>query len=138
MVFFVTCPAARGALTPTVVYVARDKKATGAKRVTFELFGLDGAAASQDTVFSAVPAREAYTKPGDLQPNTRTKNDPPWISGAWRPDDRPGVCAVAANWRVQGDKAELWMWEEATECPRDALPKYESKVDKKSPPLVGP
>jgi hypothetical protein len=39
---------------------------------------------------------------------------------------------------VQGDKAELWLWEEATECPRDATPKYQRKVDRKPPVLVAP
>jgi hypothetical protein len=137
VLFFVTCPAARGALTPLVVYVARDASGRGAKRVKFELLAADGTTTTRDTVFSAVPAREAYTETGDVQPHTRTRNDPPWISGAWRPDDRPGVCAVAANWRLQGEKAELWFWEEAKDCPQNALPKYESRVDKKPPPLVG-
>jgi hypothetical protein len=136
-VFLVTCPAERGALTPIAAYVARDAKGQGAKRVTFETLATDGTPAANDTVLSAVVAREAYTEPGDNQPFTRTRNDPPWFSGAWRPADRPGVCAVAANWRLQGDKAELYFWEEATECPAGTLPKYQTKLDRQPPPLVG-
>jgi hypothetical protein len=136
--FLVTCPAERGKLTPIAAYVARDAKGHGAKRLSFELLGEDGAAsATGDTVLSAVVAREAFTAPGDPQANTRVRNDTPWLSGAWRPDDRPGVCAVAASWRIAGDKAELRYWEEAKECPKDALPKYETRLDKQLPPLVG-
>jgi hypothetical protein len=138
VVFFVTCPAVtKGGLTPTVVYVARDAKAAGARRVKFELLTSEGTTKTEDIVFSAVPAREAYTEEGDLTPNTKVKMDTPWFSGAWRPDDRDGVCAVAANWKLDGDKAELWYWEEASDCPKNAVPKYQAKLDKKPPPLVG-
>ena len=88
-------------------------------------------------LYSVTPAREAFTKEGDQQPHAHVKNDTPWLVGAWAPDDRPGVCAVSATWRLQGDKAELYLWEEAKECPKGELPKYEAKVDKKPPPLVG-
>jgi hypothetical protein len=137
VVFFISCTAARGGLTPTAVYVARDARGTGAKLVTFEALTADGNAAKLEMLYSVTPAREAFTKEGDAQQNMQTKNDTPWLVGAWAPDDRPGVCAVSAQWRVQGDKAELYLWEEAKECPKGALPKYESKVDKKPPPLVG-
>jgi hypothetical protein len=138
VVFFVTCPSnKKGGLTPLVVYVARDAKANGAKRVNFELLAADGTTTSQDAIYSAVPAREAFTEEGDILPNTKVKTDTPWFSGAWRPDDREGVCAVAANWKLDGDQAKLWFWEEATDCPKNAVPKYETKVDKKPPPLVG-
>ena len=137
VVFFVSCPVTRGALTQFAVYSAKDAKGTGAKRVKFEMPGLNGGdAITVDTLPSAIAAREAYTKDGDIQQNTRTKDDVAWITGAWGPEDRPGICAVAAQWRVQGEKAELFLWEEAKECPKDALPKYEAKVDKKPPPLV--
>jgi hypothetical protein len=137
VVFFVSCPPVSGKLTPFVVYVAGDTKADDAKRVTFELLAADGTPASQDTIPSVVPARAAYTKPGEDQPNMNTKEDEVWLVGAWRPDDDPARCAVSANWRLQGDKAELQLWEEATECPPGAVPKYVSKIDKKPPPLVG-
>lgn len=137
VVFFISCTAMRGGLTPTAVYVARDAKGTGAKLVTFEALAPDGGAAKLEMLYSVTPAREAFTKEGDPQPNQHTKNDTPWFVGAWAPDDRPGVCAVAAQWRLQGDKAELYLWEEAKECPKGALPKYESKADKKPPALVG-
>ena len=39
--------------------------------------------------------------------------------------------------RLDGDVAKLWYWEEATDCPKNAVPKYEAKLDKKPPPLVG-
>jgi hypothetical protein len=137
VVFFVSCPVARGALTQFAVYSAKDTKGAGAKRVKFEVPGLNGGdAITVETLPSAIAAREAYTKDGDIQQNTRTKDDVAWITGAWGPEDRPGICAVAAQWRVQGEKAELFLWEEAKECPKDALPKYEAKVDKKPPPLV--
>ena len=137
VVFFVSCPVARGALTQFAVYSARDAKGAGAKRVKFEVPGLNGGdAITVETLPSAIAAREAYTKDGDVQQNTRTKDGVAWITGAWGPEDRPGICAVAAQWRVQGEKAELFLWEEAKECPKDALPKYEAKVDKKPPPLV--
>jgi hypothetical protein len=137
VVFFVSCPVARGALTQLAVYVARDAKGAGAKRVKFEAPGLNGGdAITVETLPSAIAAREAYTKPGDIQENTRSRNDVIWITGAWGPEDRPGVCAVSGQWRVEGDKAALSYWEEAKECPKDALPKYEVKVDKKPPPLV--
>ena len=137
VVFFVSCPVARGALTQFAVYNAKDAKGTGAKRVKFEAPGLNGGdAITVETLPSAIAAREAYTKDGDIQQNTRTKDDVAWITGAWGPEDRPGICAVAAQWRVVGEKAELFLWEEAKECPKDALPKYEAKVDKKPPPLV--
>lgn len=137
VVFFVSCPVARGALTQFAVYNAKDAKGAGAKRVKFEVPGLNGGdAITVETLPSAIAARQAYTKDGDIQQNTRTKDDVAWITGAWGPEDRPGICAVAAQWRVQGEKAELFLWEEAKECPKDALPKYEAKVDKKPPPLV--
>jgi hypothetical protein len=137
VVFFVSCPVARGALTQFAVYSARDGKGTGAKRVKFEVPGLSGGdAITVETLPSAIAAREAYSKADDIQQNTRTKDDVAWITGAWGPEDRPGICAVAAQWRINGDKAELMLWEEAKECPKDALPKYETKVDKKPPPLV--
>lgn len=66
------------------------------------------------------------------------KRETPWITGAWGPDDRPGICAITAIWRVSGDKAQLMLWEEAKDCPKNALPKYETKVDKKPPALVEP
>ena len=137
VVFFISCTAAPGGLTPTAVYVARDTKGTGAKRVTFEALAPDGSAAKLEMLYSVTPAREAFTKDGDPQPNMQTKNDTPWLVGAWAPDDRPGVCAVAAQWRLQGDQAELYLWEEAKDCPKGATPKYEAKADKKPPPLVG-
>jgi hypothetical protein len=137
VVFFISCPAARGKLTPFAVYVARDVKGSGAKRVMFEALAPDGTAAKLETLYSVTPAREAFTKEGDSQPNRHSKNDTPWLVGAWAPDDRPGTCAVAAQWRLQGDKGELYLWEEAKQCPKDALPKYENKADKKPPPLVG-
>jgi len=137
VVFFVTCPAERGKLNPIAVYTARDVRGTGAKRIKFEMPAVGEAAAEdRDVIFSAVAAREAYSNPGDSVPNAHVRNEPAWIAGAWRPDDRPGVCAVAAHWRVNGEKAELWFWEEASECPKDGLPNYQGKVDKKPPPLV--
>lgn len=137
VVFFVSCPVARGALTQLAVYNAKDGKGTGAKRVTFEVPGLNGGDnITIDTLPSAIPAREAYSKSDDIQQHTRTKDDVAWVTGAWGPEDRPGICAVAAQWRINGEKAELMLWEEAKECPKDALPKYEAKVDKKPPPLV--
>jgi hypothetical protein len=137
VVFFVSCPVARGALTQFAVYNAKDGKGTGAKRVKFEVPGLNGGdAITVETLPSAIAAREAYSKADDIQQHTRTKDDVAWITGAWGPEDRPGICAVAAQWRINGDKAELMLWEEAKECPKDALPKYEAKVDKKPPPLV--
>jgi hypothetical protein len=137
VVFFVTCPAERGKLSPIAVYVARDVRGAAAKRVSFQVPpAAEGAPAERDVIYSAVAAREAYTNPGDSVPHAHVRNDPPWIAGAWRPDDRPGICAVAAHWRLQGEKAELWFWEEATECPKDAAPNYRGKVDRKPPPLV--
>lgn len=137
VVFFVSCPVARGALTQWAVYAAKDAKGSGARRLKFEVPGLNGGdAITIETLPSAIAAREAYTKDGDIQQNTRTKDDVVWITGAWGPEDRPGVCAVAAQSRVTGEKADLFLWEEAKECPKDALPKYEAKVDKKPPPLV--
>ena len=137
VVFFVSCTAARGSLTPTAVYVARDAKGSGARLVRFEALAPDGGAAKLEMLYSVTPAREAFTKEGDPLPNRHVKNDTPWFVGAWAPDDRPGVCAVSATWRLQGDKAELYLWEEAKECPKGELPKYEAKADKKPPPLVG-
>ena len=136
-VFFISCTAARGGLTPTAVYVARDAKGTGAKLVTFESLAPDGSPAKLEMLYSVTPAWEAFTKEGDQQPHAHFKDDTPWFVGAWSPDDRPGVCAVSATWRLQGDQAELHLWEEAKECPKGELPKYEAKTDKKPPPLVG-
>ncbi len=136
-VFFVSCTAARGGLTPFAVYVAKDAKGTGAKAVTFEGLKADGTSDKLEMLYSVTPAREAFTKDGDPQPNRNINRQTPWLVGAWAPDDRPGVCAVAAQWRLQGDKAELYLWEEAKECPKGELPKYETKADKKPPPLVG-
>ena len=137
VVFFVSCPVARGALTQFAVYNAKDARGAGARRVKFEAPGLNGGdAITVETLPSAIAAHEAFTKPDDLQQNTRIKDDIVWITGAWGPDDRPGVCAVAGQWRIEGEKAELFLWEEARECPKDALPRYETKVDKKPPPLV--
>ncbi len=136
-VFVVSCTAARGALTPFAVYVAKDGKGSGAKPVTFEGLKPDGTPDTLEMLYSVTPAREAFTKDGDPLPNQHTNKDTPWIVGAWAPDDRPGVCAVAAQWKLQGEKAELQLWEEARECPKGELPKYERKADKNPPPLVG-
>jgi hypothetical protein len=136
-IFFVSCTAARGGLTPFAVYAARDAKGSGAKLITFEAPAADGATAQLEMLYSVAPAREAFTMEGDQQPHAHVKEDTPWFVGAWKPDDRPEVCAIAATWRLSGDKAELYLWEEAKECPKGALPKYEAKVDKKPPALVG-
>jgi hypothetical protein len=139
VLFFVSCPAkVRGGFQLHAVYVARDAKASGAKRVSFEVPGADGSNATLDLLPSAIPARETFLKEGDPPHKVQIRNDPAWITGAWRPEDRPDVCVVVGQWRVQGDKAELWLWEEAKECPKDTTPKYERKVDKKPPELVAP
>ena len=137
VVFFMSCTAAKGGLTPFAVYMARDAKGTGAKQVAFEGLKPDGTPDKLEMLYSVTPAREAFTKEGEEHPNQNTKNDTVWLVGAWAPEDRPGVCAVSAQWRIEGDKGELFLWEEAKECPKGALPKYEAKVDKKPPPLVG-
>jgi hypothetical protein len=136
-IFFVSCTAARGGLTPHAVYAARDAKASGAKHVIFEGLAADGTATQLEMLYSVAPAREAYTMEGDQQPHAYVKEDTPWFVGAWKPDERPEVCAIAATWRLSGDKADLYLWEEAKECPKGELPKYEIKVDKKPPALVG-
>jgi hypothetical protein len=139
VLFFVSCPAQeRGGFEMQAVYVARDANARGAKRLTFEILAPDGSVTTTNALPSAIAARETYTKPEDTEPNRHTRNDPPWITGAWAPRDRDGVCAVVGHWRVQGEKAELWLWEEAKECPPGASPKYESRLDRKPPALVGP
>ena len=138
VLFVVSCPAARGKLTPFAVYVAADAQGKGAKRISFEFLAPDGSTSSLNELFSVAPAREAYTATGDPTPNTHSRGETPWITGAWGPEDRPGVCAVSAIWRLSADKAELMLWEEAKDCPKNALPKYETKVDKKPPPLVEP
>jgi hypothetical protein len=135
--FFVSCTAAPGALTPFAVYVAKDAKAKDAKLVTFEGLGPDGSPSKLDMLYSATPVREAYSKPGDETPQQQVDKETPWIMGAWKPDDRPGVCAVAAQWKLNGNTAELYLWEEAKECPNGQLPKYERKADKNPPQLVG-
>ena len=74
VVFFVSCPVARGALTLLAIYSAKDARGAGAKRVKFEVPGLNGGdPIVVDALPSAIAAREAYTKPDDVQPNTRTK-----------------------------------------------------------------
>ncbi len=138
VLFFVSCPAKeRGGYELQAVYEARDAKGAGARRVIFEVPGADGALASVDAIPSAIPAREAYFETVEERKLVRVRNAPAWITGAWRPDDREGVCSAVGHWRVEGGKAELWLWEEARECPKDAAPKYETKIDKKPPPLVG-
>lgn len=132
-----TCPTARGALTPTMVYAARAANGAGAKRVTFEMLPLDDKPVNSDVLYSTVPAREAFAMAGDPMPNMHIRNETPWIIGSWRPEDRPGVCAVTATWRIDGQKGQLWFWEEAKECQKDQLPNYEIRIDKKPPPLVG-
>ncbi len=135
--FFVSCTAAPGGLTPFAVYVAKNAKAADAKLVTFEGLKPDGTASQLDMLYSATPVRETFTGSGDEVPNQKVNKETPWIMGAWKPDDRPGVCAVAAQWKLNGDKAELFLWEEAKECPKGELPKYERKTDKQPPMLVG-
>jgi hypothetical protein len=138
VLFFVSCPAKeRGGYELQAVYEARDAKGAGARRVTFEVPGADGAIASVDAIPSAIPAREAYFETVEERKVVRVRNAPAWITGAWRPDDREGVCSAVGHWRVANGKAELWLWEEARECPKDGAPKYETKIDKKPPPLVG-
>ena len=68
VVFFISCTAARGGLTPSAVYVARDAKGAGAKLVTFESLAPDGSASKLEMLYSVTPAREAFTKEGDQQP----------------------------------------------------------------------
>ena len=137
VLFFVSCTAMPGGLTPTAVYVARDAKGTGAKLVTFEGLGPDGAVDKLEMLYSVSLAREAFTKQGEPLPRKQTNNGTPWFIGAWTPDDRPSVCAISATWRLQGNKGELYLWEEAKDCPKGESPKYQSKIDKKPPPLVG-
>lgn len=67
--FVVSCPAARGKLTPFGVYVAADAGGRAAKRVIFEALALDGSATTFDTLFSVAPAREAFSETGDPVPN---------------------------------------------------------------------
>jgi hypothetical protein len=139
VLFFVSCPAkVRGGFQLQAIYVARDARATGAKRLSFEVRGADGAPGTLDVLPSAIPARETFLKEGDPPHKVQVRNETAWVTGAWRPEERTDVCVVVGQWRVQGDKAELWLWEEAKECPRDATPKYERKVDKKPPELVSP
>jgi hypothetical protein len=135
--FFVSCTAAPGGLTPFAVYVAKNAKATDAKLVTFEGLKPDGAPSQLEMLYSATPVREAYARSADDAASQKVDKETPWIMGAWKPDDRPGVCAVAAQWKLNGDKAELFLWEEAKECPKGELPKYERKTDKQPPLLVG-
>ncbi len=138
VLFFVSCPPKeRGGYQLQAVYVARDARGAGAKRVTFEMPPVDGNAVTADAIPSAIPARETYVEKVEERDVVRPRNDPPWITGAWRPIDRADVCAAVGHWRVQDDKAELWLWEEARECPKDAAPKYEARIDRKPPPLVG-
>jgi hypothetical protein len=134
--FVISCTAARGALTPFAVYLAKDNKGTGAKPVAFEGLKPDGSPDKLEMLYSATPAREAITKEGDALPNQNLDKETPWIMGAWKPDDRPEVCAVAAQWKLNGATAELYLWEEAKECPNGELPKYERKADRNPPPLV--
>jgi hypothetical protein len=136
-IFLVSCTAQPGGLTPHAVYAARDAKGTGAKLITFEAPAADGTTKQLDMLYSVMPVREAFTMDGDPQPHAHVREDTPWFVGAWKPDDRPEICAIAATWRLNGDKGELYLWEEAKECPKGELPKYEIKVDKKPPALVG-
>ena len=73
VVFFISCTAARGGLTPSAVYVARDAKGTGAKLVTFESLAPDGSASKLEMLYSVTPAREAFTKEGDQQPHAHVQ-----------------------------------------------------------------
>ena len=68
VVFFVSCTAAKGGLTPFAVYMARDAKGTGAKLVTFEGVKPDGTPDKLEMLYSVTPAREAFTKEGEEQP----------------------------------------------------------------------
>jgi hypothetical protein len=137
VVFVVTCPAKDGQ-AQIAVYVARDKKARGARRVQLTVLTPDGKETTTKVVPSAMPVREAYTKPTDKEAILYTRQDPPWLVGHWKPVDRPELCRVLAHWRLVGDKAELWLWEEAKECPSGGGgPKYEKKLDRKPPALVG-
>lgn len=128
VVFLVTCPS-----TPEdelmSVYVARDRKGTGARRVSFPVLGADGKEKSVEVIPSAASAREIRSN--------GTRNDPPWVTAAWEPKDRPGLCQIVAHWRLTDAQAELWRWSEASECPSDGTPKYVNKVDRKGPELVG-
>lgn len=137
VVFVVTCPDKDGQVQ-TAVYMARDKKARGARRVRLTVLAPDGKETTTRVVPSAMPVREAYTKPTDKEAILYTRQDPPWLVGVWKPVDRPELCKVLAHWRLVGDKAELRLWEEAKECPSGGGPKYEKKLDRKPPALVGP
>jgi len=81
-------------------YVARDQDGDDPHRLSFPILGVDGRETSVDQLF---PER---TVPGDRRDE---------ISSYWEPASE-GVCRVHAVWRVTDGKANLVLWEEATDC----------------------
>ena len=126
--FIVSGPAKAGRPVSLAVYMASDKQGHGAKRVSFPVPAAYGGMSSLDLLSQADPARELVNKV--------KKNDPPWLTGVWEPTDRPGICLVLGHWRIAGDQSELMLWEEAKECPTSG-PKYENKLNRNPPELVG-
>ena len=117
--------------------MARDTKGAGAKLVTFEALAPDGSAAKLEMLlFGDAGARSLHQ--GGRSAATRARQERYAVAGRRLGAGRPaGRLRDFRNMALQGDKGELYLWEEAKECPKGALPKYEAKVDKKPPPLVG-
>jgi hypothetical protein len=81
-------------------YIVRDRDGDDPRRLSFSILGVDGRETIVDRLF---PDR---TVPGD-------KRDE--ISSFWEPATE-GVCRVHAVWRVADGKANLVLWQEATDC----------------------
>jgi hypothetical protein len=82
------------------VYITRDKDGDDPRRLSFPILGVDG---RETMIDQLLPERIV---PGD-------KRDE--ISSFWEPASE-GVCRVHAVWRVADAKANLVLWQEATEC----------------------
>ena len=82
------------------LYVTRDRDGDDPRRLTFPILGADG----RETTTDLLPASRNHV--GD-------KLD--LIESYWEPS-KDGACRVHAVWRVADAKANLVLWQEATDC----------------------
>jgi len=82
------------------LYITRDMDGDDPHRLSFPILGIDGREARVDQLFAD------RVVPGE-------KRDE--ISSFWEPMTE-GVCRVHAVWRVADAKANLVLWQEATDC----------------------
>jgi hypothetical protein len=96
-------------------YVTRDRDGDDPQRLTFPILNADG----RETMTDLLVASRNHI--GDT---------PDRISAFWEPA-KDGVCRVHAVWRVADGKADLILWQEATDCSAGAKTEFKTLLDRR-------